>query len=87
MVSAAAERLRGNGFRNVDTAVREGDARVELINAATEWPADLIVVGSHGRKGLDRFLLGSVSEFVIRHAPCSAQVVRLPAAAEPHHHN
>jgi nucleotide-binding universal stress UspA family protein len=37
----------------------------------------LIVVGSHGRKGLDRFFMGSVSEAVARHAHCSVQIVRV----------
>lgn len=78
-VAAAAEKLRAAGFHNVDTAVREGDVRAEVIDAAAEWRADLIVLGSQGRKGLDRFLLGSVSEFVARHARCSVEIVRLPA--------
>jgi nucleotide-binding universal stress UspA family protein len=37
----------------------------------------LIVVGSHGRKGLQRFLLGSVAELVARHADCSVEIVRV----------
>ena len=77
LVSAAAAAMRAQGFQTVDTAVREGDARIELIDAAAEWNADLIVVGSHGRKGMERFLMGSVSEFVVRHAPCSVQIVRI----------
>jgi nucleotide-binding universal stress UspA family protein len=80
LVSAAAEALRSRGFESVDTAVREGDVRAEIIDAAAEWRADLIVIGSHGRKGMDRFLLGSVSEFVARHARCSVEIVRLPAS-------
>ncbi|MGH9785875.1 MAG: universal stress protein [Terriglobia bacterium] len=78
LVAATVKALRAKGFEKVDTAVREGDARAELIDAAAEWHANLIVVGSHGRKGLDRFLLGSVSEFVARHARCSVEIVRLP---------
>jgi nucleotide-binding universal stress UspA family protein len=49
-----------------------------ILDTAAKWHADLIVIGSHGRKGLDRFLLGSVSEAVARHAPCSVQIVRVP---------
>ena len=79
-VAAAAGKLRAAGFHIVDTAVREGDVRAEVIDAAAEWHADLIVIGSHGRKGMDRFLLGSVSEFVTRHARCSVEIVRLPAS-------
>lgn len=47
-----------------------------IVNEATEWGADLIVLGSHGRSGVDRFLLGSVSESVAMHAPCSVEVIR-----------
>ena len=47
-----------------------------IIDSAAEWRADLIVVGSHGRSGIPRFLLGSVAEFVARHAKCSVEIVR-----------
>jgi len=53
-----------------------GDPRSCIIDEAKEWNADLILVGSHGRRGLDRFLLGSVSEGVAIHAPCSVRVIR-----------
>src|ERR1035437_4855926 len=78
LVEARAEELKDAGFDAV-IAIGEGDPRVEIIDMAREWSADLIVMGSHGRKGLDRFLLGSVSEYVARHAPCSVEIVRLPA--------
>jgi nucleotide-binding universal stress UspA family protein len=77
LVARAAERLRTAGFR-VDTAVLSGNTRAAIVDSAAEWKADLIVVGSHGRSGLDRFLLGSVSDFVARHARCSVQIVRIP---------
>ena len=48
----------------------------EIVKAAREWPADLIVIGSHGRSGMQRALLGSVAEAVMRHAPCPVLVVR-----------
>ena len=60
------------------TAVEWGDPKSKIINAAEAWGADLIVLGSHGRKGLQRFLLGSVSETDMRHAHCSVEIVRLP---------
>lgn len=47
-----------------------------IINEADKWGADLIVVGSHGHRGIERFLLGSVSEGVARHAHCSVEVIR-----------
>ena len=48
----------------------------EIIEAAKEWPADLIVIGSHGRGGVKRALLGSVAEAVMRHATCPILVIR-----------
>lgn len=53
-----------------------GDPATEIVNAAKEWPADIIVLGSHGRGGVSRALLGSVAEAVTRHAPCPVLVVR-----------
>jgi nucleotide-binding universal stress UspA family protein len=75
LVARAAKELGAAGFK-VDTAVTIGDVRETLIDSATEWNADLIVVGSHGQRGLARFLIGSVAEFVARHAGCSVQIVR-----------
>ncbi len=73
------ERIGGElsraGF-TVDTAVEIGDIREKIIDCAAEWGADLIVVGSHGQRGIRRFLLGSVAEFVARHARCSVEIVR-----------
>ncbi len=48
----------------------------EIVKAAKDWPADVIVIGSHGRSGITRVLLGSVAEGVMRHAPCPVLVVR-----------
>jgi nucleotide-binding universal stress UspA family protein len=76
LVNRAGQMLRSAGFK-VDTTVCRGEARGEIIDSAAEWHADLIVLGSHGRSGLDRFLLGSVSDAIVRHAPCSVEIVRL----------
>lgn len=62
--------------------VETGDAKARIIDHAAEWQADLIVVGSYGLRGLDRFLMGSVSAAVVRHAGCSVEVVRIPAKRE-----
>lgn len=75
LLARAAERLKEAGF-NTSRAVVPGDARDSIIGAAADWHPDLIVIGSHGWKGLDRFMLGSVSDAVIRRAPCSVEVVR-----------
>jgi nucleotide-binding universal stress UspA family protein len=53
-----------------------GDPATEIVKAAKDWPADVIVIGSHGRGGVQRVLLGSVAEGVMRHAPCPVMVVR-----------
>lgn len=76
LVTRAEQLLRKAGFK-VHTKIREGDHRAEIIDEAAEWGADLIVLGSHGRRGLNRFLLGSVAEFVSRHADCSVEIVRI----------
>jgi nucleotide-binding universal stress UspA family protein len=52
-----------------------GDPRIVLLDEAKNWQADLIVVGSHGWRGVDRLLMGSVSESVALHAPCSVEVI------------
>ena len=47
-----------------------------IVEAATAWPADLLVIGTHGRRGLDHLLLGSIAEGVARLAPMSVLLVR-----------
>lgn len=78
LVAKAAETLSVRGFKT-SVVVKQGDPKSMIIDVATEWNADLIVLGSHGRKALDRFLMGSVSEATVRHAVCSVEVVRLSA--------
>jgi nucleotide-binding universal stress UspA family protein len=75
VVTKATDVLRKAGL-SVTSAMEEGDPKSKIIDLAKEWNADLIVLGSHGRKGLDRFLMGSVSEAVVRHAHCSVEIVR-----------
>ena len=78
LVERVAKQLRGAGFK-AETAVEVGDVRERILDSASEWRADLIVLGSHGKRGLQRFLLGSVAEFVARHARCSVHIIRTPA--------
>ncbi|MGI0084428.1 MAG: universal stress protein [Nitrososphaerales archaeon] len=59
--------------------VDEGDIRDAILQLATKWHADLIVLGAHGSKGVRHFLLGNVSENVARHAACSVLIVRPPS--------
>ena len=77
VVGRAEQMLKKAGYI-VQTAVEEGDPKSKIIDQATQWKADLILMGSHGRKGIDRFLMGSVAEGVVRHAPCSVEIIRLP---------
>lgn len=58
------------------TLVKIGSASEEIVEAATELPADLIVIATHGRTGLKHVLLGSVAEHVVQRAPCPVLVVR-----------
>jgi nucleotide-binding universal stress UspA family protein len=65
---------------NIDKRIEVGDVSGNVCRVAAELHVDVIVVGSHGRGALSRILLGSVSEQVVRHAPCPVLVVR-PAPA------
>jgi universal stress protein A len=55
-----------------------GDTEAEIIKVAISWAADLIVIGSHGRHGIDRLILGSVAESITRNAPCAVLVIKAP---------
>ena len=60
----------------VDKRAELGDAAPTICAIAAEVGADVIIIGSHGRKGVKRLMLGSTSEHVVRHAPCPVLVVR-----------
>lgn len=64
---------------NVSTEVLFGSPESRIVETAEEWQPDLIVVGSHGYSRWERLLLGSVSDSVVHHAPCSVLVVRAPS--------
>jgi nucleotide-binding universal stress UspA family protein len=70
-----AAALQQQGVR-VRATVRSGAAHEEIVAAAGDEQADMLVLGTHGRSGLDRLLLGSVTERVIRLAPCPVLSVR-----------
>ncbi len=70
------EATAGAAARTIVAEALPGDAASVLLDAAHDHNAGLLVVGSHGSTGLERFLLGSVSEKVLRHAECSVLVVR-----------
>jgi nucleotide-binding universal stress UspA family protein len=59
----------------IDAVVREGNAAGEIVEEATNMKADLLVIGTHGRSGFERLLLGSVAEKVLRKASCPVMTV------------
>lgn len=63
---------------DVDSEIREGDPAEEILSYAEEIDADAIVSGTHGRSGVERRLIGSVAERLVRHATCPVMTVRLP---------
>ena len=72
-----AEPLREKGL-NVETVVRSGDAASQIVELAESEHVDLVVMSSHGRTGLTRWIYGSVAERVLHNARCSLLVVRIP---------
>jgi nucleotide-binding universal stress UspA family protein len=64
--------------------IKSGDALDMINQAATELAIDLIVMGTHGRRGLSRALLGSMAETVVRSAPCPVLTVRLRDLDDSH---
>jgi nucleotide-binding universal stress UspA family protein len=80
-VRSAEQVLASAGLKATMAVVLSGHAKEAILEEAQKWDADLLVVGSHGRRGFKRFLLGSVSEAVAMNAPCSVVIVRGPARA------
>lgn len=78
MLQEAEETVRGAGV-DVDTRLFEGNgvsAGEQILNTAAGWPADLIVCGTHGRRGIRRLLMGSDAEYVVRQSPVPVLLVR-----------
>jgi nucleotide-binding universal stress UspA family protein len=78
LAQATAAELRSAGLE-AEAEVQDGSPAHRLVEAAVEWDADLIVLGTHGHSGLTRLLVGSVVRSVLHHAPCSVLVVPGPA--------
>ena len=66
------------GFDNFEQSVISGVPADEIVKKAGDSGADLIVMGTHGRKGMDHLLFGSTAERVVRYAGCPVMTVRLP---------
>jgi len=69
-------RTKTAGFKSLKTIIKQGNPAEEILETAKKIKADLIVTGSHGRHGAQKFLLGSVSSKIIDHAPCAVLVVK-----------
>lgn len=79
-LEAVAAQHAGRGV-SVVPFLHNGDPRDGIVNVARELHADLIVMGTHGRRGIARALLGSVAEHVVRTAPCPVLTVRTKTVA------
>lgn len=78
VLNTADKAVRDAGIE-VDTVLIEemgGQAGAAIIQQAGEWPADLIVCGTHGRRGIRRLVLGSDAEHIVRHTPVPVLLVR-----------
>lgn len=74
-VNEAAEKLQNPDY-HVTTEIKSGPAKTVILEEAEAWGANLIVLGSHGYSGWQRFWLGSVSNAVASQAHCSVEIVR-----------
>jgi len=66
------------GLQNVEKIVLKGIPYEEIIKFAGNEKIDIIVIGTYGRSGIDRFIFGSTAERVVRRAPCAVITVRVP---------
>jgi len=78
VIKKAADRIASEqrDRMSITTKIVRGYPKQAILDAADEWNADLIVVGSHGYRGLAKVWLGSVSQAVSSHAKCSVEIVR-----------
>jgi nucleotide-binding universal stress UspA family protein len=82
-VKARLEQLKPNNSPvRVTHRLLRGDPAGEIIRLAGEAKADLVVMGTHGRSGLGRLLMGSVAEAVMRKSPCPVVTVKAPLPAD-----
>jgi nucleotide-binding universal stress UspA family protein len=86
LLEAAAGTIRkAQPACHVSTKFVEGHPKTAIVDEAASWGADLIVLGAHGYGIVTRALLGSVSQAVAMHAPCSVEIARTPQCLEEHH--
>ncbi|KUG19642.1 hypothetical protein ASZ90_010634 [hydrocarbon metagenome] len=75
ILNSSREKAEAAGV-GLSTHIKHGHAGNEIISLAEDLGADLIFLGSHGKSGVDRLFLGSVTEHVVRHSPVTTMVVR-----------
>jgi universal stress protein A len=81
-LDAVRREVDPTGRGHVSARVVQGLPGPAIVEAASSEPFDLIVMGTHGRTGVDRIVSGSVAEHVMRHAPCAVLTVKRPRAAQ-----
>lgn len=72
----ACDLLEQTGIDSIDEEVREGSVCDQIVSAVKSFDADMLLVGSHGKSGIARFLLGSTSQAVSTHVGCSVLIAR-----------
>ncbi|MBX9690547.1 MAG: universal stress protein [Candidatus Obscuribacterales bacterium] len=79
LLKDSAERIQkelGISAVEIEEVLLQGQASELILELVESWPAELLILGSHGRKGVDLFMMGSISAAMVSHAPCSVIVVR-----------
>lgn len=74
--SLANKLKKATGLQSVNIRIASGDPEQVIVSEAESWDADLIVMGSHGRTGVSKMLMGSVAQAVLGHASCSVEIVK-----------
>lgn len=82
LLDQSVQFARGEGAPRVEGRLAQGVVDSEIIQTAEQEGYDLVVMGTHGRTGLQHALLGSVAEKVVRRAPCPVLTVRVPESAQ-----
>ena len=70
MLEKEAEKLREQGIKNIEVLVRDGDAAHEIVAAAIEYRADIIIMATHRYSPVGKLFMGSITDKVSRHSPC-----------------
>lgn len=76
LVNDKVDELKKGASYNVSGKVLDGAVIDCILQEAHDWDADLIILGSHGRKGIQKLVLGSVAENVAGRSPCSVEIVK-----------